>query len=488
MAGSGTRTTPIFDSSTSDNPYFLTDMFFGPHTDIADRRQDRIRPVVVSSGENLRTTDLNYGGSSTSYPAVSAGTNGENGCNAPSNVNTENILKGAAENVEAIGKSLGLSQPCIQTAKTHLGTATPVNNSWLNALTGGVDKTSLDTAMENAGCGQFSTSLTNVFNQMSSLKCQFTNMTVQTDAQTLSNASVTVKIIQPSAENITYIRAIARDYDEQIQYHELHRPQPSEYAGFSLELVNVFLSSWERGKTELIRSKEHFLSENPVIATLQGSTINAESVATSKITTMTEMNASQQTSIIRDIKNTATETAVQKIQSSVGLGALGDNAREYVQQQVSNVTETRENQIVNMLNQNKLRAVNTSSVEVQITGRVSGSTINAMAKSDVDVKVQTALKSAIAIGEQVASQIVTALGIEHSLINRSDGIDNVAQGILNAQSERAKLRKEESESWWGGFFTIFAVIAIILIVVGGYFGYQYLQSRTGGKTMGYGRR
>jgi hypothetical protein len=150
-----------------------------------------------------------------------------------------------------------------------------------------------------------------------------------------------------------------------------------------------------------------------------------------KISVMSEFDSNTTAKIKTTISNVASDTAIQNIQQSLGVNALPPNAREYVKKSVTDVTEQRTNQIINQLSDNKITSSQRTGTVIEVTGRVSGTTLNAMAKSTIDVKVHTAMKSAISIGEEIASNIVTALKTEHSIITQSDGIGNIISGSTN---------------------------------------------------------
>jgi hypothetical protein len=313
-------------------------------------------------------------------------------------------------------------------------------------------------------------------------------MTSNTAATIYNNVQVSVSINSPSAESVAAITEVALDFDNQIRYYNELRPSPSDFpSNARLEVINAFTSAWERGRNQLVNAKAQFLADNPLTVSLTNSTITARSIASVKYEEITDLDATTTQNVMTSIENVATETAVQKIQQALGVHALPPNSREYIQNQVSNVTTTRETQIVNLINQNNLVIDQNSTIKIDISGRVSNSTIDAMATGSVDVKVLTTLKSAVSIGETVASHIVTGLQIEQSHSTQSDGIDDLWADALDASTERARFRKDENQTFWTGMWIVAAIIACVVL----YFGYQYLTARTGGGIKGgmkYGRR
>ena len=115
-----------------------------------------------------------------------------------------------------------------------------------------------------------------------------------------------------------------------------------------------------------------------------------------------------------------------------------------------------------------------------------------MVDSSIDVKIFTAMKSAISIGEEVAQHIVTGLTIERQVEQESDGVDDTWQAALDASTERARLRTDETKSFWGGLFTSTSVVIIVAVIVAAIAAYYYMQSQSPGgaikKFTGYGRR
>jgi hypothetical protein len=482
--------TSLSQSADSDNPYFLSDMFLRNATPFPGRTSRAIQPVGVRSGDQIQLKAIDYGEDPATNTNMAAATilPEDRGCSNPPNPSSsQSILNGAAANAENIAKTLGLSQPCVQAAKAKL-TVSAGSQSWLDTLMGNRDKTNIDNQMMSSGCGSFSTSLNNVFNEMASLRCQYTSMTSNTASAIYNNVQVSVSINSPSAESVAAITEVAHDFDNQIRYYNELRPSPSDFpSNASLEVINAFTSSWERGRNQLVNAKAQFLADNPLTVSLTNSTITARSIASVKYEEITDLDATTAQNVMTSIENVATETAVQKIQQALGVHALPPNSREYIQNQVSNVTTTRETQIVNLINQNNLVIDQNSAIKIDIFGRVSNSTIDAMATGSVDVKVLTTLKSAVSIGETVASHIVTGLQIEQSHDTQSDGIDGLWADALDASTERARFRKDENETFWTGMWIVGAIIACVVL----YFGYQYLTARTGGGIKGgmkYGRR
>ncbi len=482
--------TSLSQSASSDNPYFLSDMFLRNATPFPGRTSRGIQPVGVRNGDQIQLKAIDYGedSSTNTNMAEPAQLPEDRGCSNPPNPSSsQSILNGAAANAENIAKTLGLSQPCIQAAKAKLSVSAG-SQTWLDTLLGGRDKTNVDQQMLSSGCGSFSTSLNNVFNEMASLRCQYTNISSSTNSATYNNVQVSVSINSPSADSVAAITEVAHDFDNQIRYYNELRPSPSDFpSNASLEVINAFTSSWERGRNQLVNAKAQFLADNPLTVSLTDSSITARSIASVKYEEITDLDAATAQNVLTSVENIATETAVQKLQQALGVHALPPNTREYIQNQVSNVTTTRETQIVSLINDNNLVVDQNSAIKIEIFGRVSNSTIDAMASSSIDVKVLTTIKSAVSIGETVASHIVTGLQIEQSHSTQSDGIDGLWADALDASTERARFRKDENQTFWTGMWIVVAIIACIVL----YFGYQYLKARTGGGMKGgmnYGRR
>ena len=472
-----------------EDAFFLTDTFLGDHMDVAKRARDRINPVPVRTGNQITTENLQHGTGTddpTSAAEIAAG------CNMGS-TNPIMLITEVQNNWEKLSKTLGLSEQCTRTARTALeqtsggGSAAGISLFGVVGAEYNFDSTKFDNYMSERGCGTMGTNLQSVYNQMSSLKCQYASMSTQSNIIANANSSVTVRIIQPSAAAAAAIRETLRDYDDNIRSHDLNRPTPAQLAGLSIEMVNVWLASHERTRSELIRSKNLFQAENPMVASVTNSTINATTKAETTVSVIAEFDTTSTTQVKTAIANAATAVASSAIEQSLGGNALQGNARNFVSSQANNITEQRINQIISQISSNTVRSRSDTQSEIEITGRVSGSTLNAMAASTVDAKVHTTMKAAISIGEELASNIVTSLDAEHSIITRSDGINDALQAILSSATERRKNQNDHDKSFWGGFFTMTSVIVIILIIVGGYFGYKYLQGRSGGGTK-YGRR
>ena len=490
MTGNGETSilSGVFDT---DDPYFLSKLFevdnqaWRPGINGGNSAfRDTIRNVPVRKASEIPDLKLDY---TTGFEEEKDPEDDSN-CKFPESSITK-LNAGAAANAENIAKALNLGQECVVAATVDLGSEVPKN--WLESLLG-TDASELKGNMNSSGCGDFSTSLNNIFNEMSSLKCQMSKTQSSEEITFNTGSSIKILFVAPDPRTREGIEAVTDRLTRQLQFYMGTQPKVREYADLPITYYNAALSAWRTGFNELTRNIDAWLKDNPISITVRNTTINAKINNLSKIFISTDISTEAEADVILSVENIATETAVMKIQEALGMNAMPANARTYIQSQVSNQTTSRQDQIISQINQNKITVNSNDEIYLEIQGSVSDSVINAEIANQYDIKIHTAMKSSMSIGETVAANIVAGIKIEQELIVDSGGLDDAWEDVLDSGTERTKIRKDASKSFWSGLFTSTTIVLIVAAIVAAIAAYYYLKSQSpGGLTksfMKFGRR
>jgi len=479
----------VFDT---DEPHFLSDLFQIDNVIYRPNQEQVIGNVPVRRADEIPNLMLDYGQlgaeSSQKLKAMTSGPEQDVGCSfdPPS---AGKVLAGAGVNSARIAEALGLDSECVISATTNLGNEVPKN--WWESLVG-TNAAQIDGNMNSTNCGDFSTSLNTIFNEMSSLKCQMSK-TVSDVAITFNSSSrIKIMFVAPDPRTRDGIQSVTDSLTRQVEFYMRTQPNVRDYFGLPIEYFNAALSAWRSGFNELTRTLDSWLKDNPISITIRNTTINAKIANLTTLFVSTDMDTDTEAAVIMSVENIATETAIQKIQEALGLNSMPPNARTYIESQVANQTTSRQDQILSQINQNSITVNADDEIYLEIQGSVSNSVINASIENQYDIKVHTAMKSSMSIGETVASNIVAGIKIEQDLITESKGLEDPWKDVLDTGTERLAIRKKASSDFWGGLFASGSVVMIVGIIVAAIAAYYYMQSQSPGgaikKFTGFGRR
>jgi hypothetical protein len=283
----------------------------------------------------------------------------------------------------------------------------------------------------------------------------------------VNSSNITIRVRGATPETARLIVKIQQDYQKQISdYRREERPSLSEQATLyreSPELYNAIMASYEQGLLDLQRALEHYTDEHPIEGNMIGSTISISQKLRSEVVIMDDISPEENADIKTEIETLASESAIQKIQEEIGLGALPPNARAFVEQNSKQISEEQVDQTMSIINQNKMKVDNKGGIIIEVYGSMLGSTIILSTESEIDVKVQTSIASAISLAEQVTSRVVSGLKVERHLIYKGEGVTDVWGKIISGATERFGITAITDTVYWIAIAIVIAVFAYFAI-------------------------
>jgi glutamine synthetase type III len=118
---------------------------------------------------------------------------------------------------------------------------------------------------------------------------------------------------------------------------------------------------------------------------------------------------------------------------------------------------------MSIINQNKMKVDNKGGIIIEVYGSMLGSTIIISTESEIDVKVQTSIASAISLAEQVTSRVVSGLKVERHLIYKGEGVTDVWGKIISGATERFGITAITDTVYWIAIAIVIAVFAYFAI-------------------------
>ena len=393
------------------------------------------------------------------------------GCEDPLNNinNPESLSAGEAANAEAIGRALGMSDKCIQTARDHLEVALRDKKafSFLNLLGTAYDQSTTDHVMTSEGCGEFYSALQDTFSSMARLRCQFTNIKEKSTSTAVNRSTVRISVMGASAASGDAITEIIKGYQNEINVfmtdvmpdHEeqwkWYRKDPESYAG----LMRYF-DARLKGLQENLK---YYTDQHPFEGNVEGSQIQINSKQWTNVTIMNEIRPEENANIKTEIETLATQSSIVKVQEEIGLGSLPPNARSFIEANAKQFSEEQAIQNMSILNQNKMTVTNDGEILLQIYGSMLGSTLIINNESEIDVKLQSTLASAVTLSEQVTNRIVSDLKAERTLMYKSEGITDVWGKIIAGATSRYNVSTISDTVYWIAIAVVVAVFAFFIM-------------------------
>jgi hypothetical protein len=186
---------PTEESLADHDPFFLSKIFYPNGTDYS-----KLVPFQPRDIKNIPNLLLDYGEdpSTTPYtgPAVLPEDVGNAACEMPDPTDPNALLAGQAVNAGKIADALGLSETCKEDMMTKLRVASGKGNAFATLVGQMSNKTDFDNTMSAEGCGEFSTTLDEIFSLTSTLRCQYSKLSNNNDVEIASNNGIKIIIFE----------------------------------------------------------------------------------------------------------------------------------------------------------------------------------------------------------------------------------------------------------------------------------------------------
>jgi hypothetical protein len=365
------------------------------------------------------------------------------------------------DNVESLGKSLGMDKECVRSSSLLAKQSAQSGSMKVGPFgLGGKAKwaksnSSVDKKFNERGCGNLILDSKKILNAASRMNCTLNSTASESSIAT--NASSTVEITVSEAASDKQAerleKLMARTQDRITMVHISDASEKSKKAA-----VGALQSS-------LADLKDSY--DQIGVLNIRGSTIRAK--AGVKIKSITKATASQ-TKKIEESYNTITAAAAENaVKQHLGESASQASTKKLITQQIENRSEDVRNDISTTLTESKV-SVNASG-KIKLTAPKAINLVDTTVDASVaiDIAVSAMAGNAMQLGRTIGSDIASEIMSKNRTDQKADGVDTVQDSMNDAikVGVEAGTKNDFMEAMTGMVaMLVFAVVGLVVVFLG----------------------
>ena len=340
-----------------------------------------------------------------------------------------------------LAEKMGMSQTCVQEAKnkrndmntsTQAIVITPVGGGGATANT---NESSHDLGMTTAGCGKMSLTAETINKTKKTMTCSMNSTISEQSAQVTDRSSLTIETVAPNATKVANINETAEKMFNKIAdatiaaasmgWPPTHADMDSESAAIILKMYNSSVEMMNNNIEMLTRAHALYVETNPTSADLIDADITQKIDSTLDVKSTQTANEEVKSMMIEDMKLIASATAIDKVSTTVGAGALPLNEKETIIRKVNDEVEKQKTDINETITKNSMGVNGNKEIVLRVEGSIRGGEISQAIKSQVSLVIEQVTKKSLEIGNTVASDIISTTHTETHTKNMQEGMDAI---------------------------------------------------------------
>lgn len=363
-------------------------------------------------------------------------------------------------NVESIGKSMGMDKECVRLSKMRASQASKAGRTKIGPFgMGGSTKwsgssSSLAKDFEERGCGSLIMTCSDVLNAASRMSCTINSTASESSVAANASSTVEISVSEEASDKLSarLERMIARLQDR--------------------VLVVRMGDAKEEDKTKAVEFLESSLArlteslDQIGVLDVRGSTIRAQ--AGVKVKVIAKATSSQTQKLEEDYKTITAAAADNAIKQQLGESATQANSKKLVTQRVNNVSEDIRNDISTTLTQSKVSVNASGSVKLTAPKAIRLVDTTVDANVSIDLAVSAMAGNAMEIGRTIGNEIASELATQNaSEQESSSGLADIAQSQTDQILGTVKAGTSSPLDALSGTMGVLAVGVLLLLLAGG---------------------
>ena len=366
-----------------------------------------------------------------------------------------------ADNVESLGKSMGIDETCVKESKF----AARQNASSAKASVGpfgmfgsgqsASSSSSLDNAFRERGCGNMLLDSKTVLNAASRMNCTLNSTAAETSAAT--NASSTVEITVSEKASL----ALGARMDKMIDRLQ-SRIDAMWMIDLPLERVEMAVAHMQDNMDDLISAKGDI-----GVLDITGSTIRAK--AGVKLKVVASASADMKKKIEDDYKVITAAAAENASAQALGTSATQAATKAIITQKVENRIDEVRNDINTTLSESKVSVSASGKVKLTAPKTIKLTNTTVEASVAVDMMVSSMAGNAMDLGRTIGNEVASELASSNVSEQTTEGVDTVQDSMNEAMDSTVS---KGLEGWMdklsknaGGLLVVAVACAMLLGLV-----------------------
>ena len=354
------------------------------------------------------------------------------------------------DNTPALAQAMGLNEKCQKKADAEFSTGSISGNlsiPFVN-LSAQAGFTQSNSAMAQAGCGQFFLNAKNVNDIMNNMSCTISSNTTTSNTNVQSNASISINV------------NVSDEYLAQLAESRNMALKTLNKITTAVTMAQIEKSNLSAEQIEALESSQKAIVESlePPKNIISNVKFNAK--AGGQVVTKISINSTQQEQLASDYKSVANAVAQNHIQTHLGDQAMDPNTKNVVKQNINNQTNNLQSNISKAVNSMNLNVNNDSNIVINSNIPIDIENTVFDANALVNIVVNHLTKNAIADGITAANNVLSNASSSTESTTSSAGVDELAKQLANIQ------KSQETGAGAGSGFPWYVYLIIGIIVLG----------------------
>ena len=363
------------------------------------------------------------------------------------------------EDYGALAEKMGMSQTCVQEAKnTRKDMNTSTQAIAITAFGGGgvtanTHESEHDLGMTTAGCGKMSLTAETINKTKKTMTCTMNSTISDQSGGATNSSSLSIETVPMSERKVEGINTTAGEMfnkiaDATMKATQMGWPPVAAHDGTPLDpesqeyIYKMFRATVEMVNNNiemLTRAHALYVETNPIQSSVIGANLNQTIDSTLDVKSTQSADDTVKNMMIEDMKLIASATAIDKVSTTVGAGALLPNEKTSIITKVSEEIENQKTDITETITKNTMKVDADNNIKLRVEGSIIGSEVAQAIKSQVSLVIEQVTKKSLEIGNTIASDIISTTVTDKSTKSIQDGMDAIIEAN---EAGRAALAKE----------------------------------------------
>ena len=349
-----------------------------------------------------------------------------------------------------LAEKMGMSQTCVQEAKNKRkdmntsSAAVVISPFGGGGATVNTNESEHDLGMTTSGCGKMSLTAETINKTKKTMTCSMNSTISEQSAEVSDRSSLTILTVAPNEQKVANINETAEKMFNKIAdatiaatnmgWPPTHAGMDSESAAIILKMYNSSVEMVNNNIRLLTEAHALYVETNPTSADLIDADITQKIDSTLDVKSTQSATEEVKNMMIEDMKVIATATAIDKVSTTVGAGALMPNEKETIMKKVNDEVEKQKTDINETITKNSMGVNANKEIVLRVEGSIRGGEVAQAIKSQVSLVIEQVTKKSLEIGNTIASDIISTTQTETHTENMQDGMD----AIINANAADRK--------------------------------------------------
>lgn len=338
----------------------------------------------------------------------------------------------AADNMKALGKTLGLSKQCQRTSDTMTRNSSSSGGfsgkmSVLGGLAGNASMSgnfqkssaAMDSTFREKGCGSLLLDSKDILDATRRINCTLNQSSSETSQQLSNRVSVQVRILPiPGVKErmIAQVLELTKQVVAVKEYREVA-------AMINEQITALNKSIAEMGTLEITNS-----------------TIKAK--AGSKLKTMSQNVTSVANKLEADYKRIVEASANNALQQKAGANAMQPEVKQLVQQRIQTQSDNINSDITQTLSHTSVKVTQSGSIIITAPNKISLTNTIVDANSEIDMVTSALTSSSVDLGKRIASELMASAASKNEMSTENEGLDQLVDAMNEGNAAAIKAQSD----------------------------------------------